>query len=268
MLEHVNATLKLYLDERGKQLRHFTYPVSREHYLQRCWPVIDRILTSKQKVTVIDAGCGHAYEAILFSALGAAVIGIDLREEGFRVAVENINYFRSMFPSLDLQLVNRDLFAAMNGLKADIIHVKQAFSHIHPAEKFVELAFRCLHPNGILVINDSNWLNPLEMVGVTTEHMRHKKLGWFVTDRFRDPVSQVIVPYAVERMMTPLTAKKMLLQSGFLVDAVDITGYVPVSIASKLPRLTLSLESVVKRIPIASHLGADYTITGRKPYLS
>ena len=204
MLEDVSPTLKTYLDLRGNP--YFNYPVSREHYLQRCWPVINKIMTG-ENIKVIDAGCGHAYESILFAALGADVTGIDLREDGFQVALENVQSYRSIFPSLKIELVNRDIFAAMQELYADAIFVRQAFSHIHPAEKFIELAYQLLKKNGILVINDSNWINPMEMLDVTVDRWRHGKFRWFVTDKYRDPVTQVVVPYAVERMMTPMAVR-------------------------------------------------------------
>jgi SAM-dependent methyltransferase len=263
MLEDGSLTLKTYLDLRGQSVPHFNYPVSREHYLQRCWPVIDRILTS-EKIKVIDAGCGHAYESILFAALGAEVTGIDLRHDGFQVALDNVKTYRSTFPSLKIELVNRDIFAAMQELEADVIFVRQAFSHIHPAEKFIELAYQRLKKHGILVINDSNWINPLEMMEVTAEHWRHGKLRWFVTDKYKDPVTNVVVPYAVERMMTPMAVKKMLCASGFTAEGLDITGYLPVSIASKVPGIALGLESIIKKLPLISRLGAEYTITGLK----
>ena len=263
MLEDGRHTLKTYLDLRGKSLPHFNYPVSREHYLQRCWPVINRILTNGN-IKVIDAGCGHAYESILFAALGADVTGIDLRQDGFQVALDNVKTYRSIFPSLKIDLVNRDIFAAMQELDADVIFVRQAFSHIHPAERFIELAYQRLKKNGILVINDSNWINPLEMMEVTLEHWRHGKLRWFVTDKYRDPVTQVVVPYAVERMMTPMRVNQMLCASGFTAAGLEITGYLPVSIASKVPRFALGLESIIQKVPLISRLGAEYTITGLK----
>lgn len=264
MLEDANPLLKKYLDIRAKAHKHFGYPVSREHYLQRCWPVIDRILRSNETVTVIDAGCGHAYESILFAALGADVIGIDLREDGFRGALENIKMFRPEFPSIQIELINRDIFAAMASLRSNVVYVRQAFSHIHPAEKFVELAYRSLALNGILVINDSNWLNPLEMIEVTREHWKHRKLGWFVSDEFRDPVTHEVVPYAVERMMTPAVVAGMLRDSGFIVKELDITGFIPLVIASRMPSLAMSLEGCFKKLPLVSKLGAEYTITGER----
>jgi SAM-dependent methyltransferase len=264
MLEAGNKILKTYLDLRAQTVPHFNYPVSREHYLQRCWPVISRILTSNENVTVVDAGCGHAYESILFAALGAEVIGIDLREDGFQVALKNIEDFRSTFHLLRIHLINRDIFAAMQDLDADVIFVRQAFSHIHPAEDFVNLAYRRLKRNGILVINDSNWINPLELIEVTIEHWQHGKLGWFVTDKYRDPITKEVVPYAVERMMSPTAVRKMLRASGFAVEDVDLTGFLPISIASRAPRMALGVEAIVKRLPVISRLGAEYTITGIK----
>src|SRR5262245_13090259 len=154
MLEDINSTLKIFLDS-----INLNSPVSREHYLRRCFPVISKILNAQEQIKVIDAGCGHAHEAILFSALGADVIGIDLREDGFKVALDNIKKFRSIFPSLNVNLINRDLFVAMKSLRADVVWVRQAISHIHPAEHFIDLAYRTLNRNGLLVINDSNVMN-------------------------------------------------------------------------------------------------------------
>jgi len=260
MLENINSTLKIFLDS-----VNISSPVSREHYLQRCLPVVNTILNRKEKVTVIDAGCGHAYESIFFSALGADVIGIDLREDGFKVAIDNIKKFRLIFPSLNINLINRDIFAVLADSHADIIWVRQAISHIHPAEKFIDLAYQSLNKNGLLVMNDSNALNPLAMVQTLATYWQEKrKLTWFVTDQYKDPVTNATVPYAVERILRPSTLKKMLVKSGFHIDLVDITGYVPVSIASKLPRISLRFESIIRKLPFISQIGMEYTIVGKK----
>jgi SAM-dependent methyltransferase len=266
MLERLDSRVKEYIDVLAQEVYpEFRYPVSREHYLERCSPVINRILASKIKTTVVDAGCGHAYEAILFAALGAHVIGVDLREDGFEVAVRNVARFRSIFPSLSLELINTDVFSAMRTLKPDVIWARQAISHIHPAEKFIEAAYDCLGKNGLLVINDSNFMNPVVIMQITAEHWKCKKqLRWFVIDKYRDPVTKAVVPYAVERMLTANSINEMFQKSGFEVEALDITGFIPGTVAAKLPKLTLRLESVSKRLPIISNIGAEYTISGRK----
>jgi SAM-dependent methyltransferase len=260
MLEHTNKTLKVFLDS-----IRITSPISREHYLQRCWPVVDRILKSKEIVTVVDAGCGHAHEAILFAALGAEVVGIDLREDGFRVALDNIKRFRSIFTELNIKLINRDLFAAMESLRADIVWVRQAISHIHPAEKFIDVACQTLNKNGMLVINDSNAMNPLVMVETAVEHWKHANtFKWYVTDKYKDPVTNETVPYAVERVLSSAGLRRMFRSSGLEMTALDFTGYVPVSIASMLPYATLGFEASLRRLPLMSHIGMEYTIVGKK----
>jgi hypothetical protein len=58
--------------------------------------------------------------------------------------------------------------------------------------------------------------------------------------------------------------QKTLRNCGFHIEALDITGYVPVTVAARLPQTTLRIESMIKRLPVVSHFGADYTVCGRK----
>jgi SAM-dependent methyltransferase len=260
MLEEKHKTLKKFLDE-----MKIDAPVSRQHYLQRCWPVITKILNSCEIITVIDAGCGDAYESILFAALGAHVTGIELREDRFKLAVDNVEKFRSTFPDMNISLINRDVFATLRSMKADVVWVRQAISHIHPAEKFIEIAADCLNSNGLLVINDSNGTNPLVAAETVLEHWKHAKtLNWFVTDQYKDPVTKQTVPYAVERLLTTHALKRMLQNARFKEIGVDFTGYVPVSVATKLPQFAHGLEALLKEIPVLSMIGREYTVVGKK----
>ena len=57
MLNKMDSRIQAYLDVLAEEaIPNLRYPVSREHYLRRCHPVIERILGSDTKVTVMDAG--------------------------------------------------------------------------------------------------------------------------------------------------------------------------------------------------------------------
>lgn len=76
-------------------------------YAQRIKDMIGLILHSPNTPRLLDAGCGLGSEAILFSLLGAKVIGVDLDEERLEVARarvapmkrSTIPNFRSTLPS-------------------------------------------------------------------------------------------------------------------------------------------------------------------------
>ena len=260
MLETKNRILTIFLDSLG-----ISSPSSREHYLQRCWPVVNRILNAKKKIRVLDAGCGHAHESILFAALGADVVGVELREDGYKIALQNVAKYQAIFGPLSIVLLNTNIFAAFDRLRPDVIWVRQAISHIHPAERFVQMAAQRLENDGLLVINDSNGMNPLVMIETAIEHWRGRKtFKWYVTDKYKDPITHEPVPYAVERVMSSAGMKRMLLASGFREVHADFTGYVPVFLAARLPKIALNFEASFKKIPLISKIGIEYTVVGRK----
>jgi SAM-dependent methyltransferase len=149
------------------------YPMSGVHYqsgkeLDRLCEVFPDFSRELRDKVVIDFGCGLGYQSVAFAQAGARqVIGVDISEDGLRVARQRIR---------DQGLEDKIKFVARipDDLKADVIVSQNSFEHfLEPAEILGELR-RALAPGGQIFITFAPpWYAPWGA------HMTHFcKLPW------------------------------------------------------------------------------------------
>lgn len=144
---------------------------------------------------VLDAGCGYGTFSLLFAAVGADVIGADLRPDRLAVAERRRAYHASSTgPALCARFERRDL-AHDWGESFDVVWVYNALSHIDPLEPFLERVARHLTPGGVLVVGDINGDNPAH----------RRRVGGLRTEVHQEYVAPDgrRYAYAIERLLSP-----------------------------------------------------------------
>jgi len=237
---------------------------------QKCWLdrayahqvhwAIRRIQSTKPPLRILDAGCGLGTESILFAMLGAWVVGVDLWEENLRVARNRARYWEQISGNrLSLQFLRTNLLRYRPTQRFDLVYAREAISHIHPIDTFLQIAYEQLNPGGDLVICDSNAWHPyIQLVAWRARGSR--KYTTIV-----DPETNEPVPYAVERVLSVQEIRHFLEEAGFEVVHWTGFGFFPVRIVTSwtFPWL-VRLAEWLERSPRTASLGTRYVIVGRK----
>ena len=174
---------------------------------------------------VLDAGSGFGTFAMLFAALGADVVGIDLREDRVQVALTRLEALTAKGGArLPLKL---DLASVTDRLGGpfDLIWTYNALSHIDPPADFLSRARESLADGGVLVVADINGAHPAHRrrLGALRSEVRQ---SWTGADGEAHR-------YAVERTFTPGELRRLFEHTGFRVTHHEVLYLSP----TRLPGL-------------------------------
>ena len=209
---------------------------------------------------LLDAGCGVGTEAIFFSSCRSdiEITGVDIAERRLTAAnMRKTAYEKYLDRSLSIQFTNQDVFELLRSHHYDFIWSMESISHIDPAEKFIEYAFRSLEGHGRLVISDSNKQNPV----VLWRALKHQQKGGNRDTRMVAGGSSI--SYARERVFSVRELTSLLKATGFTTVRSQLSIYF-------LPQLTSWIgllrrwDSFCNRLPLLRYLGGIYTITACK----
>ena len=240
-------------------------------YGQRIAPALERLRSTAEESSILDAGSGYGTESLLFSLLGRRVVGVELVPVRVELARSRVPFFRSVcdFP-LNIEFVNANILRFLRTSEPfDVIWAMEAISHIYPPEDFFRMARESLKPGGRLIVSDPNRLNPLAWarsvrIRGSLTHVPHR--------RFDDPETGRPVDYGQEQVFSVFELKRHLTRIGFVVEASHVSGFLGTSL---LPtsliatqgafRLLLRMQAAAKRVPVVKHLGTNYVVVARKP---
>jgi SAM-dependent methyltransferase len=249
LLFHIHSTKYLSRSETALLYKYYhnmlsKNPLRQAHYFaQRIKNVVKLLLQNRiraQQLRILDCGCGFGTESIIFALLGGKVLGIDLNAERFYIAKKRVNYYKELYPRLevDFKLCNILEYKCIDTF--DVVYAKEFISHVHPISGFLRIARNCLRKRGYLFIHDTNPLNPWSSYKAWKEH----KHGLY---RFvKDPETGKNILYAVERLVSPFTLKNLLSANGFQV--VEVNFYVWPGPNLLLP--LISLAEARLKIPV------------------
>jgi len=248
-------------------------PLAVEGYAARLGPLVEAI-RGFERPKLVDAGCGCGSEAILAALLGADVTAVDI--VGMRVdyARSRVPFYAASGP-LGLRFVRANILSYLaENPGLDVVWANESVSHIHPVESFLRAVRAALKPGGLLLVADSNALNPA--VRVKAARIRGSR-EWFVRRQFPclDDASHDDV--AEERIFTVGAMKRMLRAAGFRVRRVEMLGFLGSSFfpgswqANEVlvAGMTAS-QAILKRIPLVRLAGSAVVFVagrdeGRRP---
>lgn len=252
-------------DKKGK-----TLPVGIIGYSERLRPLILELKRSRTQTRILDGGCGCGSEALLMSLFGRDVTGIDLVPYRVEFAQSRIPYYQSLSNDiLKVHFINSNIFDFLESAENfDIIWLMESISHIHPAEKFIELSFKRLNQNGLLIISDSNAMNPVSWY---RSFKIRGALRWYTYREEKQTRKGRAVEVAEERIFSSRGLKKNLTQAGFTIKNSEISGFMgsfflPKKLRMKDPlaKKLLLFQSVMKKTPIINLFGSNFTIVAEK----
>ena len=164
---------------------------------------------------VMDAGSGFGTYSMLYAAVGAEVVGADLRPDRLAAAQKRLAFHTEQTgTALPVRFVRADLTREWDA-DYDLVWVYNALSHIDPLEAFLAQARKHLVPGGVLVVGDINGAHP--------EHVaRLQQLrGDAVHQEYVAPDGERHT-YAVERTFPPAEIRKIFESNGLRMVAHEI----------------------------------------------
>lgn len=156
---------------------------------------------------VMDAGSGFGTYSMLYAAVGAEVVGADLRPDRLSVAERRLEFYReSTGQALAVRYDRADLTRDW-GAEYDLVWVYNALSHIDPLEAFLAQTRQHLSKGGVLVIGDINGAHPEHLARLTALR------GDDVHQEYVAPDGQRHA-YAVERPFPPAEIREIFEKNG------------------------------------------------------
>ena len=222
---------------------------------------ITNLLLSLRSPLILDAGCGLGSEALLFSSLGAKVVGVDLNEERLKVAEKRKSFYKDLIMG-KIEFILGDVFEMIKMRKYDFVWMNESVSHIHPAEKFLQIARHQLNSGGRIIISETNGGNPYILL------KRFMKTGcWVWRSCFvEDPETKSKVGYAVERLFTCSQIADILIRAGYLIGHVEFTHFIPVFLIRnhKMFKMISRLERWLEKQKFSRKAALSYQIEAQR----
>lgn len=216
------------------------------------------VFSRSQNFFILDAGCGTGTESIFFASQGAKVVGIDLNKDKINTARRRKNYYEKMFQKeLAVDFQAKNIFNLQPSDQFDIIWCSEAISHIYPIDSFIKRACYLLRSGGLLIISDTNILNPVARLQLFSV-----RRGVFES---LDPETGEKIKYANENIQNPHGLSSIIRKNGFNVQKIDFSVFLHPSVFKENTiNKIYKMEKWINRIPVLRSIGVVYTITGVK----
>jgi len=109
-------------------------------------PAILHLFPKGGPLNILDVGCGNGYLAAYLSEAGHHAVGIDIAEDGIRIA-------RETYPHLVFELRSAyDRLDDLPGVPADLIVSSEVIEHLFSPRRFLENMYQALRPDGYLIL--------------------------------------------------------------------------------------------------------------------
>jgi len=117
-----------------------------ELHQQYTIPSILALLPKSKALNIIDIGCGNGYLVNYLSKFGHHVVGIDIAEDGIRIAKEAYPHLKFEVHSAYQKLDN------LLGVAADVVISAEVIEHLYYPQQFLKNICGVLHPGGYLIL--------------------------------------------------------------------------------------------------------------------
>ncbi len=237
----------------------------RHHFSQRLAYVLEQMGNAGPGATVLDVACGMGTQAILYGLMGYSVTGLDINTQDIAIAQRRTQFYSHPLGrplNINYMVASATDYALGDSRPYDVVVVQEAISHIHPAESFLDNIGNLLIPGGLLIVSDTNALNPL----VRLKLFREVGSWSYVVREARDEVSGEVQRYAYKRVFSVPSLAHMLRARGFRRRGARGSGFIPPVVArtKALFRAAKGMERLLYMLPGHYLVGTSYTLAVQK----
>ncbi|WP_020560788.1 class I SAM-dependent methyltransferase [Thiofilum flexile] len=219
---------------------------TKKHYRSQTIEITNYI-KSDTKILEIGSGCGT--ESLWFALNGADITSIDINPERIEVAKARKKILEDILQKklkVEFKLCSAfDLDIEGMHHNFDIIWMEQAFHHIEPRTDFLKLLTKIVKKDGLVIFSESNAWNPLIQFSLFLQR-------GFKTIIYKKTAHGIVAIYGNERIITPLSLKKNLINNDFRVISNRYFRLYP---NKGIPETLLKLEDLMPQwaIPFFTH---------------
>ncbi len=244
-------------------------------YVSRRMVPVKAILETPNPL-VLDAGCGCGSDSILFAALGAKVLSVNLAAEEVAIGEKRRRYYEEKLEQeLHINYVHADLNDYVPEEKdVSLTWLASILAVIEDQETFIKRIFHSTRPGGRVVVVDYNlqhppflwneWLRRKRALAKSPEFSQRANFWGMVRRKGREgarffPANSDGLFDDVQ-FFTPGTLKSLLRKVGFQVLPPLFTGCaIPL-----FGQFSVRVEYMLSRLPGWKSLGRAYLVTGVK----
>jgi len=196
------------------------------------WEHYDRrsiLLKRKSKIgkNVLEIGSSCGMNSIYAAMNGANVVGLEVKQFDVEVATEQLRYIESIIgKKLSCVFIRSDITKFVPQFKFDVIFMQETFHHLEPREEVVSWLKTNLNPEGIIIFEESNALNPF------IQFFLFKVRGFNTIKIKIDKDSGERYIYGNERILTPNRIRRLFHQTGWFVSKPEYFRCLPTKISS------------------------------------
>jgi len=225
---------------------------------------------------VLDGGCGCGSDSILFAALGAKVLSVNLAAEEVAIGEKRKRYYQEKLgEELHIKFVHADLNEyVFEWEKVSLTWLASILAVIRNQEEFLKRIFQATRAGGRVMVVDYNLLHPPFLWSEWLRRRRSmqksqefaRQANFWTMVRRKERTGARFFPLNGDglfddvQFFTPGTLKSLLQHAGFQVLPPLFTGCAP----PLFPQISVPLEHLLSRLPGWHSLGRAYSITGIK----
>jgi SAM-dependent methyltransferase len=222
---------------------------------------------------VLDAGCAYGSESLLFAALGARTLAVDLSAPALAIAAKRKRYYEALLcRPLDIRFEAGNLATYQPAERElELTWIASVLAAVTDQDAFLGRVAAATRPGGRIIVTDMNLRNPLFFLG-EWRRRRHnqRKSATFAREAdflamlarrgrtgaryFQTDEGGLIDDV---QFFTPRTLRRLLVQAGFRVLPPAYAGCAPFPRGPAAP-----LERVLARAPGLRSLGYFYLLEG------
>lgn len=226
-----------------------------KHYSNRLKEIINIIWKSNNKLDILDYWSWTWTESLFFASLGANVFWVDYYEEDLlNVAIERkVVYEKLMNQKINLEFQCQNLDQMFDHQKKyDIIWLNEAFHHIEPREKFIELIPHLLKKWWRIIIAEPNAYNIINQI-FFFKHRWFKTIWKTIWNNWEEIIfwdERIIFPYKLRQTFKNIWIETQS-ERYFRVlpfNSINILWTYLEKILSKLPFMNIHYVYVWKKI--------------------
>jgi len=226
----VAALFSEYLDKNER-------PFFLHHFIPQWVESVKYLFRDKKYPKIIELGCGTGTSSILFSLLGASVIGVELDRDCVDICLKRKKYYQSIAGNLDLTFVNANAcnFPYKEYGPFDGIYSLFAFNMMQPTDVLLTRILKSLNKKGKLFITDGN------------------KCSIY---------NRMILSRRRNNIWSPKAIKRFLAKNNMVIEGIRTQAAIPPYLINKVnsPLLWTNVENVMRFINLHRFLGISYTL--------
>jgi SAM-dependent methyltransferase len=212
-------------------------PFFLHHFIPQWVESVNYLFRDQKNPRIIELGCGTGTSSILFSLLGANVIGVELDRNCVDLCLKRKKFYQSIVGPLDLSFVNANTCSF-------------PYKEYGPFDGVYSLfAFNMMQPTDILL---KRILKQLTVKG---------KL--FITDGNKDSFYNRIIPSRRRKnIWSPKVLKRFLAKNNMRIEGIKTHSAIPPYLINKMnsPLLWTNVENIIHFINLHRFLGVSYTL--------